>query len=424
MSKPAGSSEWHKKRVRAEKRFRLYGWCGLGAALFLLVLLLGIIFARGYEGFLQTQIRLPIIFDAAKLELAPGEEMRAVSSARYQRLVQESLKAQFPEVTDPRDLRALYSLISTGAGAALKRLADAEPAVFSTTREVWLVASSNADLYGKGKISDTTPEAQRKLSDMQLSWLHKLAADARIEKRFNVSFFTMGDSRTPELAGFLGAMTGSLLTLLVCLLVVFPLGVMTAMYLEEFAHKGKLVDLIEVNINNLAAVPSIVFGLLGLAVYINLMGLPRSASLVGGMTLALMILPVIIITTRAALKAIPDSIRDGARAMGATPLQVVLHHTLPLSMPGIMTGTILGMARAIGETAPLLLIGMVAFVADVPDSFTAPATVMPVQIYLWASSPEAGFGEKTATGILLLLVLLIAMNALAIYLRKKFEVRW
>ncbi len=257
-----------------------------------------------------------------------------------------------------------------------------------------------------------------------MAWLKTLQEKGLLRTAFNRTFFMQGDSRSPEQAGFLGAMIGSALTLIVCLLVAFPLGVMTAVYLEEFARKSVFVDLIEVNINNLAAVPSIVFGLLGLAVYINVMGLPRSAPLVGGMTLALMILPVIIIATRAGLSSVPDSIRDAARALGASPLQVVWHHALPLAMPGIMTGTILGMARAIGETAPLLMIGMVAFVADLPTGFTSSATVMPVQIYLWASSPDAGFVEKTAAGILVLLVLLLAMNALAIYLRKKFEVRW
>ncbi len=199
---------------------------------------------------------------------------------------------------------------------------------------------------------------------------------------------------------------------------------MTALYLEEFARPGKLVDIIEVNINNLAAVPSIVFGLLGLAFYLNFMHLPRSSALAGGLTLALMILPVIIIATRAALRSIPDSIRDAARALGATPLQVVLHHSLPLSIPGIMTGTILGLARAIGETAPLLMIGMVAFIADKPGGFTAPATAMPVQIYLWAGSAEAGYIEKTAAAIMVLLTILLVMNAAAIYIRKKFEIRW
>lgn len=289
---------------------------------------------------------------------------------------------------------------------------------------MWVSASSNADLYLKGVISEKVPESERNLTDQQIGWLKTLEQKKLARTIFNSTFFTQGDSRAPEQAGFLGAMIGSGLTLIICLLVVFPLGVMTAVYLEEFARKSKWVDIIEININNLAAVPSIVFGLLGLAVYINVMHLPRSAALVGGMTLALMVLPVIIIATRVALKSIPDSIRDAARALGASPIQVVWHHVLPLAMPGIMTGTILSMARAIGETAPLLMIGMVAFIVDLPMGFTSPATVMPVQIYLWASSPEIGFTQKTAAGILVLLVLLLLMNALAIILRKRFEVRW
>jgi len=411
-------STHHQKRLRAEKRFRMYGMAALGFSVAVLLFLLGSLFARGIPGFMQTQIKLPVAF-----VFTEGQDAPSLSASSYNSLIQQSLKTYFPEVGED-DQRQLFSLVSTTVGAQLKKIVNSDISVVSTTREIWLPASSNADLFAKGQIEESTPESERKLTDKQISWLKKLKADGRMTAKFNSGFLTQGDSRTPERAGFWGAMVGSALTLIICLLVSFPLGVMTAVYLEEFARKGKFVDLIEVNINNLAAVPSIVFGLLGLAVYINTMHLPRSASLVGGMTLALMILPVIIIATRSALKSIPDSIRDAARALGASPLQVVWHHTLPLSMPGIMTGTILGMARAIGETAPLLMIGMVAFVADIPSGFTSPATVMPVQIYLWASSPEAGFAEKTAAGILVLLVLLLAMNALAIYLRKRFEVRW
>lgn len=410
--------ERHQKRLRAEKRFRLYGVMALGFSVAVLVFLLGSLFWRGIPGFTQTQIRLPIAFF-----FAAGQDVSTLSASSYNALAQQSLRTYFPDATED-NTRQLFSLVSNTSGARLKNMVDDKPAIISTTQEVWLVASSNADLYVKGQIDESVPESDRKLTDKQIGWLKKLQADGRMQAKFNSGFLTQGDSRTPERAGFWGAMVGSALTLIICLLVAFPLGVMTAVYLEEFAKKGKFVDIIEVNINNLAAVPSIVFGLLGLAIYINVMHLPRSSAIVGGMTLALMILPVIIIATRSALKSIPDSIRDAARALGASPLQVVWHHTLPLSMPGIMTGTILGMARAIGETAPLLMIGMVAFVADIPGGFTSPATVMPVQIYLWASSPEAGFAEKTAAGILVLLVLLLAMNALAIYLRKRFEVRW
>jgi phosphate transport system permease protein len=369
-------------------------------------------------GFVQTKASLAVVFDSSVLALEKDESLDDLSASRYMPLVRNALKKQFPDVTEQKDLRDLYSLLGNGSAVQLKKIMESDHNLLGQEKEIWLPLSSNADLFIKNPAMDI------KINEKQMAWLKDFSEKGKIRKAFNSGFFLQGDSRNPETAGFLGAMVGSALTLIICLLVVFPLGVATAVFLEEFAKKGRWVDFIEVNINNLAAVPSIVFGLLGLAVYINTMGLPRSASLVGGMTLALMILPVIIITTRTSLKSVPNSIRDAARALGATPVQMVWHHTLPLSMPGIMTGTILGMARAIGETAPLLMIGMVAFVADIPSGFTSPATVMPVQIYLWASSPEAGFAEKTAAGILVLLVLLVAMNMLAIILRKKFEVRW
>ncbi len=408
---------WHKKRMRAEKRFRLYGRMALAIAVFMLLLLISSLVTRGIGGFIQTQAQVEINYDAKVIAQENGEVMADILPSRFMPLLREALKKQFPEVTNPRELRDLYSLFGSNAGAQIKAAIVADNSLAGKDADIWIPLSSNADLFIKNGMAD-------KITDQQAKWLKDLSGNGKLRRVFNNGFFINGDSRNPESAGFLGAMVGSAYTLVICLLVVFPLGVATAVYLEEFAKKSRWVDFIEVNINNLAAVPSIVFGLLGLAVYINTMGMPRSAPLVGGMTLALMILPVIIITTRTSLKSIPGSIRDAARALGATPVQVVWHHTLPLSMPGIMTGTILGMARAIGETAPLLMIGMVAFVADIPSSFTSPATVMPVQIYLWASSPEAGFAEKTAAGILVLLVLLIAMNMLAIILRKKFEVRW
>lgn len=416
--------KWHQKRLCGEKRFQFYGKLSLSIAVIMLLLLIGNLLMQGASGFVQTQAKLTVNFDKKLLELEQGEELDGLPPSRYLPFIRESLKTRFPEVIEKNDLRKLYALVGTHARLEIKKMVEADNNLLGKTKQVWLPLGSNADLFIKGKISAKTNELDRKINDKQISWLNELSAKGEISKSFNSGFFTRGDSRNPEAAGFLGAMVGSALTLIVCLLVVFPFGVATAVFLEEFAKKSKIVDFIEVNINNLAAVPSIVFGLLGLAVYINVLGMPRSASIVGGATLAMMILPVIIITTRTSLKSIPNSIRDAARALGATPVQMVWHHTLPLSMPGIMTGTILGMARAIGETAPLLMIGMVAFVADIPHGFADPATAMPVQIYLWASSPEAGFAEKTATGILVLLMLLISMNALAIYLRKKFEVRW
>lgn len=269
-----------------------------------------------------------------------------------------------------------------------------------------------------------TPESRRKASDLDIVWLEQLKAQGRVENRFNWSFFTAGDSREPELAGIRGAIMGSLLMLIVTLALCLPIGVMAAIYLEEFAPKNWVTDLIEVNINNLAAVPSIVFGLLGLAVFLNFFNMPRSAPLVGGLVLALLVLPTIIIAARAAIKAVPPSIREGALGVGASHQQAVFHHVLPLAMPGIMTGTIIGMAHALGETAPLLMIGMIAFIVDVPKTFTDAATVLPVQIYLWSDLPEQAFKAKTAAAIIVLLVFLFVMNGLAIYLRKRFERRW
>ena len=276
----------------------------------------------------------------------------------------------------------------------------------------------------KGRIDRERVEAERRLKDQDLAWIDALSAEDTVRSTFNAGFFSGGDSREPELAGILGAVVGSVLTLAVTLALAFPLGVLTAVYLEAFAPKNRWTDLIEVNINNLAAVPSIVFGLLGLAVFLNVFHMPRSAPIVGGLTLALMTLPTIIITARVAIGAVPPSIHDGALAVGASPMQAVFHHVLPLAMPGILTGSIIGMARALGETAPLLMIGMVAFIADVPGGFNDPASVLPVQVYLWADSPERAFAEKTSAAILVLLVFLVAMNGLAIYLRKRFERRW
>lgn len=269
-----------------------------------------------------------------------------------------------------------------------------------------------------------TPEGSRRISDKQAVWLWVMQQRGKVEKKFNTTLFTAGDSREPEQAGIWGAVMGSFFTLIVTLTLSFPIGVMAAVYLEEFAPKNRWTDLIEVNINNLAAVPSIVFGLLGLAMFLNIFGMPRSAPLVGGMVLTLMTLPTIIIASRAALKSVPPSIREAALGMGASRLQAMTHHVLPLALPGMLTGTIIGMAQALGETAPLLMIGMVAFIVDIPGGFTDPATVLPVQIYLWADAPERAFVERTSAAIMVLLGFLILMNLTAVLLRKKFETRW
>jgi len=408
------------KRHRAEKRFRRYGQCAIGLALLALVLLLGTIIDRGWRGFYYTEIRLTLDIGA----LAPGHDPKAIRHADISPAIKAALLKRFPGVTGRRELRDLAGMVSSGATQSVRDALLADPSLLTGSHDFWLPASDAVDRAMKWHETLDTPELARKITNRQLTWLTALQADSAVQGRLSPLFFTTGDSREPELAGFAASMAGSLLTLLSCMLLAFPVGVMAAIYLEEFAAKTTLTEWIEISVNNLAAVPSVVFGLLGLAVYLNVFGIPRSAALAGGLTLALMILPTIIIATRASLAAVPDSIRDAARGLGAAPLQVVLHHTFPLAIPGIMTGTILGLARAMGETAPLLMIGMVAFVVDIPHNLLDPATSMPVQIYLWATSPEQSFAEKTAAGILVLLIALILLNSLAIFIRKRFEHRW
>jgi phosphate transport system permease protein len=300
----------------------------------------------------------------------------------------------------------------------------ANPAIIGARRSFWFLADDDVDLYVKGRLPTSEDGTGGRLSSAQRGWIAALQAEDRVELRFNRTFFTSGDSRDPELAGIWGATKGSFFMLLVTILVSFPLGVAAAIYLEEFAPRNAWTDVVEVNINNLAAVPSIVFGLLGLAVFINFFGLPRSAPLVGGLVLALMTLPVIIIAARAAIKSVPPSVREAALGVGASDVQVVFHHVLPLALPGMLTGAIIGMARAVGESAPLLMIGMVAFVVEIPTGPLSPSTALPVQIYLWADSPERAFVERTSAAIMVLLAFLLVMNAAAVWLRNRFERRW
>ncbi|MGD8957560.1 MAG: phosphate ABC transporter permease PstA, partial [Chromatiaceae bacterium] len=339
-------------------------------------------------------------------------------------LVRAPLLELFPQVTSRRDKRALYAILSTGAPFQLLDMVKADPGLIGTRQRVALLADDDIDMLVKGHIDRNAPAADRRVNDQVIGWVDRLEKLGLVEKKFNTGFFTNGDSREPELAGIGGAAAGSFYTLLVTLTLSFPIGVAAAIYLEEFAPKNRWTDLIEVNINNLAAVPSIVFGLLGLAMFINLFGLPRSAPLVGGLVLTLMTLPTIIIASRAALKSVPPSIREAALGVGASKMQTVFHHVLPLAMPGMLTGTIIGMAQALGETAPLLMIGMVAFIVDIPGGPLDPATVLPVQVYLWADSPERAFVERTSAAIIVLLAFLIAMNTFAVIMRRRFERRW
>jgi len=411
------------KRYRAEKRFRLYGVTAITASLIFLAFLFISISSSGYTAFQQTFIRLTVNFE---IETFGGDnvEMESISSANYQGIVKRSLSEMFPEVTSRQDKKMLNSMISSGAAYNLRDMVIKDPKLVGATKQVWVPADDDVDMLIKGHMERGALSSERRLNDQQIAWIEKLEKDGNIRKQFNTIFFTSGDSREPELAGICGAAAGSFFTMIVTLFLSFPVGVGAAVYLEEFAPKNRWTDLIEVNINNLAAVPSIVFGLLGLAVFLNFFGMPRSAPLVGGLVMTLMTLPVIIIASRAALKSVPPSIREAALGVGASQMQMVFHHVLPLALPGMLTGAIIGMARALGETAPLLMIGMVAFIVDIPGGLTDPATALPVQIFLWADSPERAFLEKTSAAIMVLLTFLIAMNALAVILRKKFEKRW
>jgi phosphate transport system permease protein len=409
------------KRYAAERRFRLYGIVSISIALGALCLLIGSMASKGWSAFQQTYLILEV--ELSKEDLAPGGKIDAATlrEANYVSYLRKALRAEIPGVKSRRDRRSLYKLISNGASLDLQNLILADTSLIGRKITFATIASDDVDQYVKGNIS---AGKGGKISSKQAAWIKALTEAGKVKKRFNTNLFSNGDSREPELAGIWGAAMGSLLTMFVTVLLSFPLGVAAAIYLQEFARKNRWTDIIEVNINNLAAVPSIVFGLLGLAVFLSFFGLPRSAPLVGGIVLALMTLPTIIIASRAALGAVPPSIREAAIGMGASPMQVVLHHVLPLAFPGILTGTIIGAARALGETAPLLMIGMVAFIVDIPGSLTDPATVLPVQIYLWADSPERAFVERTAAATLILLTFLILMNLIAVILRKKFERRW
>jgi phosphate transport system permease protein len=335
-----------------------------------------------------------------------------------------SLQKEFPEVTERADLRSLQNIFSNGAQFTLRDMVAADHSLVGQTVTLTVPVSDPFDQLAKDLVKRETPEAQRRVNDREIAWFDALDAAGKISQPVNWGLITNADSRFPELAGLKGALVGSFWALLVCFLISFPLGIGAAIYLEEFAPKNKWSDLIEVNINNLAAVPSVVFGLLALAVFIGWFGMPRSAPIVGGMTLALMTMPTIIIATRAALKAVPPSIREAALGVGASKHQVVFGHVLPLAMPGILTGTIIGLAQALGETAPLLLIGMNAFITSAPTSPFDSATALPTQIFIWADSPERGFVSRTSAAILVLLTFLITMNAVAIYLRSKFERKW
>jgi phosphate transport system permease protein len=398
------------KRYAAEKRFRLAGLAAIVFSVAILIFLLATMLSNGLAGFQRSEVRLDL--DFAQMGISIDE--RSLAQANPLGALQNA------GVADAVDLAAQQQLGEDGAeqlsSQAWREVGNAiiaDPELLRGEKEFWLPASDDlATAYsGDGK-ADLQPLAQR------------LAAEGRLDDRFDPGFLGRSDATDPQLVGIWGALKGSLMTMLVTLALAFPIGVLAALYLEEYAPRNRWTDVIEVSINNLAAVPSIIFGLLGLAVFLWIFPNFRSAPLIGGMTLALMTMPVIVISGRNAIKSVPPSIRDGALAVGASPVQVVFHHVLPLALPGIMTGTIIGMARALGETAPLLMIGMRAFVAAPPDGFTSPATVLPVQIFLWSDEIDRGFVERTSAAIIVLLLFLLLMNGLAIYLRNRFEKRW
>ena len=414
-----------KKRYAKETRLKFYGIISISFALSFLAIFLYTIFINGYTALQQTQTLVSIQIPSDKILNEDGKlDIKKSRNFNWGGLVKEAFRTSFPEVNKQTDKRNLNSLVSENAGYQLRLKVENGSLKIGNKIDVWIKTSDDVDMLMKGHMDRNVAEKNRRLSDQQIEWVDKLKKEGKLDLFFNSTFFTKADSREPESAGILGAAVGSTFALFITLILALPLAVMSAIYLEYFAKPGKITDFIEVNINNLAAVPSIVFGLLGLAVFLGFFGMPRSVPLVGGMVLALMTLPTIIIATRASIRAVPTSIRDAALGLGASKMQAATDHVLPLAAPGILTGTIIGMAQALGESAPLLMIGMVAFIVDVPNSITSPATALPVQIFMWSDSAERAFSERASLAILVLLIFLISMNIAAVFLRRKYETKW
>ena len=409
-----------KARNAAERRFRLYGQVAIALALGFLVLLLGRIVQQGWSTFIDYRLTAQVYLDPSRIDRTdPG-------GANYDLLIAEQLLKRIGVADDENGTRsdAMKDMVSGDMGFQVLDRVKADPTLIGRTLTVSAPLRADAGLYFKGQVKRSTSEDERALSDAQIDWLDKMRAGGLVASGFNTTFFTRSDSTEPEQAGVLGAVVGSTLMLILTAALAIPIGVLAATFLEEFAPKNRWTDIVEVNINNLAAGPSIVYGLLGLAVFINWMNVPRSSPLVGGLVLALMALPTVIIATRSSLKAVPPSIREAALALGASRTQTVFHHVLPLALPGVMTGSILSLAHALGETAPLLMVGMVSFVPGVPDSLTSASTVLPVQIFIWENASERAFHERTAAAIMVLLAFMILMNLAAVLLRRRFERRW
>lgn len=413
-----------KKRRGVEFRFRLWGKAAVGFALAALIWLLVSIVGTGHSAFSQHFMTLDFELSESTLDPTGARDAEKLRGANYRRVVQQTLYDQFPDVTERKAKQEVFGLVSaSGATNQLRQMVYNDPSLIGQTVRVTVPTSDQVDQLFKGYIKRETEESRRKVSNRQIEWADSLKERGVIRKKFNKILFTNPDSRDPELAGIASAILGSVMILVVAFVLAFPIGVGSAIYLDEFAPKNKFTDFIELNINNLAAVPSIVFGLLGLAVFLNFMGMPRSIPLVGGMVLALRVFPTITIATRSAMQSVSPSIVDGALSLGASHTQAVFKQKLPLAGPGILTGSIIGMAQALGETAPLLMIGMVAFVTEVPTSIAEPATALPVQIFLWSDSAERAWAERTSAAIIVLLVVLITMNGFAIWLRNRLEKR-
>jgi len=411
------------RRRNKDKRLKLYGRLAVATAVGFLLFLLVSIGSKGIPGFFQYYITLEINLDKDRLDPQNNLSVESLYSGDSDKLVNEALYV----ILDPKgrkQKKAVKKLISKGAGEKIRKMVFRNPDLLGTKAKIKFPVDDDVDSFLRGYIDRTVPEADRRLNDLQLSYIDIFSKKDLISYRLSEYFFFGSASRDAELAGIKGAVIGSLMTLFICFLISFPLGVAAAIYLEEIAKKNKITAFIEININNLAAVPSVVFGILGLAVFIGLFGLPRSVPLVGGMVLALMTLPTIIISSRVSIGAVPPSVRDAALGIGASKIQTIFHHVVPLAMPGMLTGTIIGMARALGETAPLLMIGMVAFIVDIPGSVKDPGTVLPVQIFMWADFAERMFIQKTSAATIVLLVFLFFMNAVAIIMRKRLERRW
>ena len=411
------------KRKKSERNFQLLGRGAIAVAVAFLVVLFSSIFSKGLPGFFQYYVEIEVDIDREKLDptgifsqqsLYDGDARGVIRSALYAAVGAEGRSNK----------RAAGKLISPGAEQRLRKMVYNDPSLMDTTQTLRFAMDDDVDSFLRGFINRETPEKDRRINDRMVEYIDRLQADGKIIYAFSDYLIFGSASRNPEMAGIYGAFMGSILTLSVCLVLAFPIGVATAIYLEEIAPKNRITEIIEININNLAAVPSVVFGILGLAVFIGIFGMPRSIPLIGGVVLALMTLPTIIISSRAAIRAVPPSVREAALGVGASQVQTIFHHVIPLAMPGMLTGTIIGMAQALGETAPLLMIGMVAFIVDVPGSVTDPGTVLPVQIFMWADFAERMFVQKTSAAIIVLLAFLITMNAAAIIVRKKLERRW